>query len=254
MIIESWCTLCVTLHSGTSGEQTSSKLCGSAGVIAPLQSPVLKTGVPSQQASGAICGPICGQSAGHPLVDFVVSTLLIRLCLLFPVKTREGFGQACSAYMGGRRSFIEGIAGLAGIQRGGAVHVSWNVWWNVRCMAPEFGTFPRKAVENYEHEAAAGGIVTKAGTCWRFVLVRSSPLPCLRPGECTVYGCMKCVPADVHRYRTACVVPLLCEHPSEGLDIDNQLVAVSVRVRRHRSGTARTAAETFPQVFNALHS
>ena len=123
MIIESWCTLCVTLHSGTSGEQTSSKLCGSAGVIAPLQSPVLKTGVPSQQAS-----------AGHPLVDFVLNTLQIRRCLLFPVKTREGFGQACSAYMGGRRSFIEGIAGLAGIQRGGAVHVSWNVW----CVAPEF--------------------------------------------------------------------------------------------------------------------
>ncbi len=44
-------------------------------------------------------------SAGHPLVDFVLSTLQIRLCLLFPVKTREGFGQACSAYMGGRRSF-----------------------------------------------------------------------------------------------------------------------------------------------------
>jgi hypothetical protein len=143
----------------------------------------------------------------------------------------------------------------------GAVNVSWNVW----CVAPEFSTFPRKAVENYEHEAAAGGLSRKlvlAGASWLYariqlVAIRAGKkfaMPCLRPGECTVYGCMKCVPADMHRYRTACVVPLLCEHPSEGLDIDNQLVAVSVRVRRHRSGTAHTAAETFPQVFNALHS
>jgi len=123
MIIESWCTLCVTLHSGTSGEQTSSKLCGSAGVIAPLQSPVLKTGVPSQQAS-----------AGHPLVDVVVSTLLIRLCVLFPVKNGRVLGRLAQRIWAGGEVFIEGIAGLAGIQWGGAVHVSWNVW----CVAPEF--------------------------------------------------------------------------------------------------------------------
>jgi len=76
-------------------------------------------------------------------------------------------GRLAQRIWAGGEVLIEGIAGLAGIQRGGAVHVSWNVW----CVAPEFSTFPRKAVENYEHEAAAGGIVTKAGTCWRFVVV-----------------------------------------------------------------------------------
>ncbi len=164
--------------------------------------------------------------------------------------------------MGGLRSFIEGIAGLAGIQWGAGQYTFHGTSGAWHLSSARFPGKPSKTMSTKRQPGGLSRRLVLAGASWLYariqlVAIRAGKkfaMPYLRPGECTFYRCMKCVPADMHRYRTACVVPLLCEHPSEGLDIDNQLVAVSVRVRRHRSGTARTAAVTFPQVFNALHS
>ncbi|MEI7698634.1 MAG: hypothetical protein WCK86_02465 [Planctomycetia bacterium] len=94
-------------------------------------------------------------------------------------KSRQALGRLAQRIWAGGEVFIEGIVGLAGIQRGGALHVSWNVW----CVAPEFGACPRKAAENYEHEAAAGGLSQRlvlAGASWLYARIQ---LVALRAGK-----------------------------------------------------------------------
>jgi len=92
-------------------------------------------------------------------------------------------GRLAQRIWAGGEVFIEGIAGLAGIQRGGAVHVSWNVW----CVAPELGTSHRKPQKTMSTKRQPGDCHNRwysLALCgcmrefswWRFVLVRSSPL------------------------------------------------------------------------------
>ena len=146
-------------------------------------------------------------SAGHPLVDFVLSTLQIRLCLLFPVKTREGFGQACSAYMGGLRSFIEGIAGLAGIQWGAGQYTFHGTSGAWHLSSARFPGKPSKTMSTKRQPGELSRRLVLAGASWLYariqlVAIRAGKkfaMPYLRPGECTFYRCMKCVPADMHR-------------------------------------------------------
>ena len=100
--------------------------------------------------------------------------------MLFPVKTREGFGQACSAYMGGLRSFIEGIAGLAGIQWGAGQYTFHGTSGAWHLSSARFPGKPSKTMSTKRQPGELSRRLVLAGASWLYARIQ---LVALRAGK-----------------------------------------------------------------------